>query len=250
MLENQRQTVERAMSARGDRTAAVIVLAHKSPDMLATLVAFRALDEIQGVQEHSVVTGLCENVDGDVRAQAILRWPASASDAQIRLGITKVLDSTLKVALQGKGPMPTRYCWGDLGGNVDDQFVQQVAPNLALSYEQAEMAWKVSHPASFLVFVRQEQGEIKWSTQFVITPDEVVMTMAPALLWSTAEAQYEREFGVCPKATMCVPFPKRKTIRETAGELSKVIQNLAEWSSPYESNGQAGFWFFDELESV
>ena len=60
-----------------------------------------------------------------------------------------------------------------------------------------------------------------------------------------AAAEYESQYGAHPKATTSVTFFARKTVRETSRELSKVIRNLAEWSSPYEINEHLGYWFFD-----
>jgi hypothetical protein len=237
----------RAMSARRDRTAAVIVFAQSSIEQMKTLIAFRALDEIEGQREQEFVTELCKHADGDVLEVSIFRWPAGTTDTQIASDITKLF-AVVASAPPGKVVIPTRYCLGDLGGKVDDQFVQEVAPRLARAYEQAEMAWEMSHATSYPVSVRQDKEEIEWMVQSVITPDTVAATMTDAdLMRKEVEgfsAQHEREYGTPPKAVAIVTFVRRRPIREVSSELSKVIRKLAQWSRPYEGT-QLCYWKFD-----
>ena len=66
--------------------------------------------------------------------------------------------------------------------------------------------------------------------------------------WKLIEGSYpehEREYGTAPKAIALVSFFRQIPLREMVSQTSKVMSNLAKWSSSYEEDGQICFWIFD-----
>lgn len=236
MIDSVRQQVEHLISERGDQTAVVIVFAQKSPDpVLRISFGVFALDRLNGEQEHKEVVQLCKETGGDLRAVCVFRWPVGTPDARILSDITMEFDETVKIAGQGKSFIPARYCWGDLGGKVNEQFVQQVAPRLVRAHEQAEIAWGQSRPTSFLVSVGQEKGEIEWRATVTVTPDKLMAMTDNDYLWKAIEDasdQHNREYGTFPKAIASVEFLKRMAMRnvqrdvESHPELGEVVEPL------------------------
>ena len=250
MLDPIKQELERFLSQRGDDTAVIAVFSSKpEPPGMVLKIGFGAfpLDELTGEQEHKQVVQCCNEVGGDMPSVCIFRWPFGTPDTSIRWDITAELDAITKIACEGKPFILARFCWGDLGGVVDEQFVQLVAPRLARAHEQAEVEWKQFRPTSFLVSVRQDQEEIEWGATFTVTPDRLLPMADDDYLWEAIEntaAQHKEKYGTLPKAIARVTFSKNVTIREMSKQMSKVIRNLAQWSDPYEDS-QVCFWLFD-----
>ena len=168
MTETTRENIEQVLSRRDDNTAAVIVFAQESPGLPKTVIAFCALDDLEGEREHEVVVECCKQTGGELRFASVFRWPVGTSDAKIRSCLTAELDATLKSIYLPTPVLPPatpgRYCWGDLGGTVNEQFVQEISSRVAYCREkaEAEKRWERGkgrcQPIFWCLFVENTSG--------------------------------------------------------------------------------------------
>lgn len=218
----------------------------------------RKLRELDGVGEHFYVT-VPELTDCDAWLRLVYDAGELCGVPEVRTGRWGVvrgvsifrwleLDMAKKVVLQVKPAMPYRYCWGELGGDVHEPLVQEVAPALAHCREQLEAGFGRSTLATCFLSVHSEQNQTKFGTSITVDPRKLLAINEDDILWKVVEQvnkDHESNHGRSAKAIAVVNINKKMTVRETSVRLSQVISSLGEWSEPYEDNQQMCFWILD-----